>query len=217
MTAQTGLEPPQSGLKGRCPSRRARAAWWAEERRIELLRDVAASHGFRDRCRRLPSAGSSIAEGHGPAPWSKSPVHHQSCLRRWSRQGRSNPTPGYPSPTSGWLDLNQRPPGFQPGAHSTLRHIPLADMVGQRAVPGSRTRFPCLEGEAHLYTLTWAFADLACPGAGAVVPASPPRGRQGTALLVAGLSAPVRFAFVNEWIVRGEGHHDGAMRCRATA
>jgi hypothetical protein len=41
-----------------------------------------------------------------------------------------------------------------------------------------------LEGEAHLYTLTWAFADLACPGAGAVVPreSQPVTGRSGTEL-----------------------------------
>ena len=107
-----GLEPLHSGLKGRCPSCRARAA-------------------------RIRTTSCAVRVSIS-VPRGKSPVHHPSCLRR------SNGL----SPTSGWLDSNQRPPGSKPGAHSKLRHIPCGRRVRPEPYPGFEPGSPAWKAGA---------------------------------------------------------------------
>ena len=130
-----GLEPLRP-KKVRCPSRRVRAAFHIRTvpgirtRNLRVLSALPLPIGLG-----RPGAANRLSYAVGDSnsvPQGKSPVHHQSCLRRL------------------------------------------------RTVPGSRTRFPCLEGRCLTHF-----------GLYGVVP--PPGFEPGTSRFVAGRSSPLSY------------------------
>jgi hypothetical protein len=130
MEPQRGFEPRPSRLRG---GRSGQLSY----------RGVAGTPGFEPgyswvRARRVcqfPHVRSWCARRQGLEPRStrriKSPVHHQSCLRRLEQ-----------TTVSGWQDSNLRSPGPKPGALAILGYTPVGIAGLEPATSRPRTARP---------------------------------------------------------------------------